>query len=59
MEELGIFATLYTPYRGYRNIELMYRVGCKWMVRICGSGLEIDVYDDEFKLDDPNEKIYL
>ena len=45
-------ATLLTPYKGYRNIELIERIGYKWLVRICGSGLEIEVYDDEFILND-------
>jgi len=51
MEEIGISATLIKPYRGYRNIELIRRVGCKWIVRILSSGLEIEVYEDEFVLD--------
>jgi hypothetical protein len=51
MEEAGIAATLITPHRGYRNIVLIGRIGCKWLVRICGSGLEIEVYDDEFTVD--------
>jgi len=51
MEEAGISATLIVPYKGYRNIELLYRVGYKWLVRILGSGLEIEVYDNEFVLD--------
>jgi len=49
--EIGILATLVKPYRGYRNIELIKQVGSKWLVRICGSGLEIEVYEDEFVLD--------
>jgi hypothetical protein len=44
-------ATLITPYKGYKNIELIERIGYKWLVRICGSGLEIEVYEDEFILD--------
>jgi hypothetical protein len=51
MDETGITATLITPYKEYRNIELIRRVGYKWLVRICGSGLEIEVYEDEFVLD--------
>jgi len=49
--EIGVKAILVKPYRGYRNIELIKRVGGKWLVRICGSGLEIEVYEDEFVLD--------
>lgn len=44
-------ATLIMPYQGYRNIELIEKVGFKWLVRICGSGKEIEVYEDEFILD--------
>ena len=51
MEEIGISAVLITPYKGYRNIELLRRIGYKWLVRISGSGLEIEVYEDEFVLD--------
>lgn len=45
-------AILITPYKGYRNIELIRRLGCKWLVQICESGLVIEVYEDEFILDD-------
>ncbi len=48
----GDVATLQKPYLGYRRIELVERYGCRWLVRICGSGLEICVYEDEFILDD-------
>ena len=51
MEETGLTATLFIPYMGYRNIELIRQIGCKWLVRICGSGKEIEVYEDEFQLD--------
>jgi hypothetical protein len=51
MDKEGIPATLVVPYKGYYNIELIKQVGCKWLVRICGSGLEIEVYDDEFIVD--------
>jgi hypothetical protein len=48
MEEIGISATLVKPYKGYRNIVLICQIANKWLVRICGSGLEIEVYEDEF-----------
>ncbi|GHT54454.1 hypothetical protein FACS189451_11790 [Bacteroidia bacterium] len=51
MEEIGLTATLIKPYKGYRNIELIRQVGFKWLVRISGSGLEIEVYENEFVLD--------
>ncbi|GAB6119617.1 hypothetical protein [Dysgonomonas termitidis] len=47
----GDTATLNDPYQGYRNIELIRQVGNKWLVRIYGSGKEIEVYEDEFDLD--------
>lgn len=46
-------ATLIRPYRGYRNIELVERLQYTWLVRICESGLEIEVYEDEFTIDEP------
>jgi hypothetical protein len=50
-EEIGILATLLVPYKEYRRIKLICQIGCKWLVRICESGLEIEVYEDEFVLD--------
>lgn len=44
-------ATLIHPVQGYRNIELIEKIGYKWLVRICGSGTEIEVYEDEFVLE--------
>jgi len=44
-------ATLIKPYNGYKNIELIEKVGDKWKVIICGSGKEIEVYEDEFNID--------
>jgi hypothetical protein len=44
-------ATLIKPYNGYKNIELIEKVGNKWKVIICGSGKEIEVYEDEFNID--------
>ncbi len=41
-------ATLITPINGYRNIELIEKIGYKWRAIICGSGKEIEVYEDEF-----------
>ena len=45
-------ATLKIAYKGYVNIELIEKIGFKWRVRICGSGEEIEVYEDEFILDE-------
>jgi hypothetical protein len=43
-----MLATLITPYQGYARIELIKKVQYKWLVRILGSGKEIEVYEDEF-----------
>lgn len=51
--KVGDSATLIRPYRGYRNIELVERLQYTWLVRICESGLEIEVYEDEFTIDEP------
>ncbi len=50
---VGDLATLISPYRGYRNIELVERLQYTWLVRICESGLEIEVYEDEFTIHEP------
>jgi len=42
-------ATLFVPVRGYRRIELIEKVGYKWLVRV-ESGYEFYVYEDEFEL---------
>lgn len=42
---------LKVPYLGYRRIELIEPYGNQWLVRICESGKEITVYEDEFELD--------
>lgn len=49
--EKGAIATLKEPYLGYRRVELVEQYGHKWLVRICESGKEITVYEDEFELD--------
>ena len=36
-----------TSYKGYRAVELMERLECRWLVRIVESGLELEVYEDE------------
>lgn len=48
----GDIATLHTPYLGYRRIELLEKNHYRWLVRICESGKQIEVYEDEFDLDD-------
>ena len=39
------------PYMGYRRIELVEKLQYTWLARICGSGKEIEVWEDEFELD--------
>jgi hypothetical protein len=41
-------ATLISPYLGYYKIELIEKREFKWLVKIIDSGLEIEVYEDEF-----------
>ena len=50
--EAGDTATLLQPYLGYRRIELIEKCRYKWRVRICESGKEIEVYEDEFEIDE-------
>lgn len=44
---IGDIVFLRRPYKGYRAVELMERLECRWLVRIVGSGLELEVYEDE------------
>ena len=43
----GDIVFLRRPYKGYRAVELMERLECRWLVRIVESGLELEVYEDE------------
>lgn len=45
----GDIVFLRRPYKGYRAVELMERLECRWLVRIVESGLELEVYEDERK----------
>jgi hypothetical protein len=47
----GKQATLETPWSGYRNIVLVEKSGDKWIAEVCGSGKQIEIYEDEFTLD--------
>ena len=47
----GKHATLKTSYNGHWNVILIEKVGYKWLVELCGSGKQIEVYEDEFTLD--------
>ncbi len=48
----GDIATLRRPYKGYKVIELIEKLEYRWLVRIVESGLELEVYEDEFTLDE-------
>ncbi len=48
----GKQATLKTPYNGCRNIILIEKPDYKWIVELCGSGKHIEVWEDEFILDE-------
>jgi len=43
-------ATLNKPHLGYTRIELIEKIQYKWRVKT-ESGLEFEVYEDEFSLD--------
>ena len=45
-------ATMHLPYLGYRRIELIERLQYAWRARICDSGREIEVREDEFEIDE-------
>lgn len=47
----GDIATLHRPYLGYRRIELVEKLQYTWLARICESGKEIEVREEEFELD--------
>ena len=47
----GDIATLEVPYKGYRRIELVEQLQYTWLARICESGKEIEVHEDEFEPD--------
>ena len=44
-------ATLNKAQNGYTRIELIEKIGYKWIAEICGSGKRIEVYEDEFEID--------
>lgn len=50
--KVGDTATLLQPYLGSRRIELIEKYWYKWRVCICEGGKEIEVYEDEFEIDE-------
>jgi len=49
--KVGMTAYLKQPYRGYRAVRLIEKSHYKWLVEIVGSGLQLEVYEDEFDVD--------
>ena len=49
---VGKYAWLKKPYNGYTRILILERSQHKWIVEICGSGLELEFYEDEFEVDE-------
>jgi len=47
----GMTAYLKDPYRGYRAVRLIEKIYFKWMVEIIGSGLLIEVWEDELEVE--------
>lgn len=50
--EKGDIKYLRVSYKGYRAVELIERTVLQWIVRICDSGLEFTVYEDELTDDE-------
>ena len=48
--QVGDIVTM--TFLGYRRIELIEKLQNAWRARICDSGKEIEVREDEFELDD-------
>ena len=43
----GDIVFLRRPYKGYRAVEVRERLEGRWLVRIVGSGLELEIEEDE------------
>lgn len=50
--QVGDIVTMPMPFLGYRRIELIEKLQYAWRARICDSGREIEVREDEFEMDD-------
>lgn len=48
--EAGKYANLIKPYKGYLRIELIEQIEYKWLVKTCGSRLELECYENEFEM---------
>jgi len=45
--EPGMIAYLKEPYKGHRAVQLIKKYHYRWLVELVGSGLQIEIYDDE------------
>ena len=50
--QVGDIVTMPMAFLGYRRIELIEKLQYAWRARICDSGREIEVREDEFEMDD-------
>jgi hypothetical protein len=48
--KVGMLVYLKQPYRGYRAVTLIEKCHYRWLVET-SSGLQFEVYDDEFEID--------
>jgi len=46
-----MFATLKYPVLGFMRVRLLIKRECKWLVELIGSDLQIEVYEDDFVVD--------
>jgi len=46
-----MLATLKYPVMGYVKIRLIVKRGYKWLVELVGADLEIEVYEDDFVIE--------
>ncbi|MBV2246023.1 MAG: hypothetical protein KUL83_02575 [Lentimicrobium sp.] len=46
-----MFATLKFPIMGYTKIRLIVKNGYKWLAELVGAELEVEVYEDDFEID--------
>ncbi|GAB1405088.1 MAG: hypothetical protein PHX54_02530 [Lentimicrobiaceae bacterium] len=46
-----MFATLKFPIMGYTKIRLIVKNGYKWLAELVGPGLEVEIYEEDFEID--------
>ena len=47
----GMTVYLLVPFKGSRAVTLIEKTHYRWLVEICGSGYQLEVYEDEFELE--------